>query len=123
MQRTGLAYYSGDDTLNLAWLTGGAVGVVSVVGHVAGEDYASMIRAVDSSDLATALSVHRRLLPAVEAIMHRTQGAIMVKAALQLQGVLAGRTVRLPLVEASEDQVDQLRPDLVRAGLLEDATR
>jgi 4-hydroxy-tetrahydrodipicolinate synthase len=122
MQRTGLAYYSGDDTLNLAWLTGGAVGVVSVVGHVAGEDYASMIRAVDNSDLATALSVHRRLLPAVEAIMHRTQGAIMVKAALQLQGVLAERTVRLPLIEATEDQIGRLRPDLVSAGLLEDAT-
>ena len=61
-------------------------------------------------------------LPAVEAIMHRTQGAIMVKAALQLQGVLAERTVRLPLIEASEDQIGRLRPDLVSAGLLEDAT-
>lgn len=122
MRRTGLAYYSGDDTLNLAWLTGGAVGLVSVVGHVAGDGYAEMIRAVDGSDLATALAVHRRLLPAVEAIMHRTQGAIMVKAALQLQGVLAERTVRLPLVEASPDQIDQLRRDLVTAGLLEDAS-
>ncbi len=36
MAATGLAYYSGDDALNLAWLALGAAGVVSVVGHVAG---------------------------------------------------------------------------------------
>lgn len=120
IERTGLAYYSGDDPNNLAWLTHGGVGLVSVVGHVAGDAYAEMIRAVDRGDLATALAIHRRLLPAVDAIMHRTQGAIMVKAALQLQGVLAERTVRLPLVEATDAQIEALRPDLVAAGLLED---
>lgn len=122
IDRTGLAYYSGDDPNNLAWLTHGGVGLVSVAGHVAGDAYAEMIRAVDRGDLATALGVHRRLLPAVDAIMHRTQGAIMVKAALQLQGVLAERSVRLPLVEATPAQIEALRPDLVAAGLLEDST-
>lgn len=122
IDRTGLAYYSGDDPNNLAWLTHGGVGLVSVVGHVAGDAYAEMIDAVDSGDLATALAVHRRLFPAVDAIMHRTQGAIMVKAALQLQGVLAERAVRLPLVEATTAQIEALRPDLVAAGLLEDTT-
>src|SRR5690606_13957878 len=48
MARTNLAYYSGDDTLNLALLTHGAVGMVSVVAHVAAKQYAQMIRAVDS---------------------------------------------------------------------------
>ncbi|HET7327697.1 MAG TPA: 4-hydroxy-tetrahydrodipicolinate synthase [Nocardioidaceae bacterium] len=122
IERTGLAYYSGDDPNNLAWLTHGGVGLVSVVGHTAGDAYAEMIDAVDQGDLATALAVHRRLLPAVDAIMHRTQGAIMVKAALQLQGVLAERAVRLPLVEATTAQIEALRPDLVAAGLLEDTT-
>jgi 4-hydroxy-tetrahydrodipicolinate synthase len=122
IERTGLAYYSGDDAVNLAWLAHGAVGVVSVVGHVAGEDYARMITSVDAGSLGTALGIHRRLLPAVEAIMTRTQGAIMVKAALQLQGVLPARAVRLPLVEATTAQIEALRPDLVAAGLLEDTS-
>jgi len=52
--------------------------------------------------------------------MTRTQGAIMVKAALELQGVLPNRAVRPPLVEATEGQIDQLRPDLLAAGLLQD---
>jgi 4-hydroxy-tetrahydrodipicolinate synthase len=118
MAATDLAYYSGDDSLTLAHLAQGAVGMVGVVGHVAAARYAQMVAAVDAGDLATARDVHRRLLPAVIAIMTRTQGAIMVKAALQLLGVLGHRTVRLPLVEATHDQVEALRVDLERAGLL-----
>lgn len=119
MARSDLAYYSGDDAHNLAWLAHGAVGVVSVVGHVAGRQYATMVEAVLESDLATAQRVHRELLPAVRGIMTRTQGAIMAKAALQLLGVLTNRAVRLPLVEATEDEVAMLRSDLADAALLE----
>lgn len=118
LARTDLAYYSGDDALNLAWLAHGAAGVVSVVGHVAGRQYAELVRAVDAGNLAAARAVHAGLLPAVLAIMTRTQGAIMVKAALELQGVLTNRAVRLPLVPATDDQVDGLRADLETAGLL-----
>ncbi|MGZ4611767.1 MAG: 4-hydroxy-tetrahydrodipicolinate synthase [Kineosporiaceae bacterium] len=118
MAATGLAYYSGDDALNLAWLAHGAAGVVSVVGHVAGEEYAQLVRAVDAGDLATARAVHTRLVPAVRGLMTRTQGAITAKAALQLRGVLAHRTMRLPLVAATEAEVDQLRVDLGESGLL-----
>jgi 4-hydroxy-tetrahydrodipicolinate synthase len=118
MARTALAYYSGDDALNLAWLAHGAAGVVSVVGHAAGPQYVAMVRAIDAGDLAGARAVHDRLIPAVTAIMTRTQGAIMAKAALQLQGVLPTRTVRLPLVPATDEQVAALRTDLVAAGLL-----
>jgi 4-hydroxy-tetrahydrodipicolinate synthase len=113
-----LAYYSGDDTLNLAHLTQGAVGMVSVVGHVAAGPYAQMVAAVDAGDLATAQRLHRRLLPAVAGIMTRTQGAIMVKAALQMLGLIDNRHVRLPLVEATPSQVEQLRADLEGAALL-----
>lgn len=117
MARTDLAYYSGDDALNLVHLTQGAVGIVSVVGHVATPEYAAMVRAVLDADLAEAVRIHRQLLPAVRAIMTRTQGAIMAKAALQLLGVLAHRTMRLPLVEATDAQVELLRADLALAGL------
>ena len=58
MESTGLALYSGDDVLNLAWLTHGAAGVVSVVGHVAGREYAAMVEAVERGDLTTALDIY-----------------------------------------------------------------
>ena len=118
MARTSLAYYSGDDPLNLAWLAHGAAGVVSVVGHVAGAEYARMVQAVDRGDLVTAREHHVRLLPAVRGLMTRTQGAITAKAALQLQGVLQHRTMRLPLVAATDEEVSLLRADLEEAKLL-----
>ena len=118
MARTELAYYSGDDALNLAHLTQGAAGVVSVVAHVAAAEYAAMMNAVAAADLPEAIRLHRQLLPAVRAIMTRTQGAIMAKAAAQLVGVLTSRAMRSPLVEATEEQVVELRTDLAAAGLL-----
>lgn len=117
MARTGLAYYSGDDALNLALLTHGAVGMVSVVGHVAAAEYAHMVRALDSGDLVRALQLHRRLIPAVRGIMGTGQGATMAKAAVELRGVIRNRTVRSPLIPATDEQVAQLRADLAEAGL------
>lgn len=119
MARSELAYYSGDDALNLAWLAHGAVGLVSVVAHVAGQQYRAMVEAVLEGDLTTAQRVYRELLPAVRGIMTRTQGAIASKAALQLQGVLSSRAVRLPLVEADAELVALLKSDLSECALLE----
>jgi len=118
MLQTGLSLYSGDDDMNLGWLTHGAAGVVSVVGHAAGKEYAAMVAAVDGGDVATALACYRRLVPVVDAVMRRAPGAMMAKAALQLLGVLDNRTMRLPLVPASDDLVADLRTALADAGLL-----
>jgi len=120
MSETGLAFYSGDDVLNLGWLTHGASGVVSVVGHVAGERYAAMVQAVDSGDLAGALEIYRGLVPVVDAVMNKAPGAMMAKAAMQLLGVLPNRNMRLPLVPASDDLVENLRTTLTTSGLLEE---
>src|SRR5690606_29591875 len=87
MRPTGLEFYSGDDTLNLAWLVHGAAGVVSVVGHLVAGSYAAMVSAVDDGDLETARDISARLAPVCDAIMGGGQGAVMAKAALQLQGV------------------------------------
>ncbi|HSV38289.1 MAG TPA: 4-hydroxy-tetrahydrodipicolinate synthase [Nocardioidaceae bacterium] len=114
MQETGLAFYSGDDPLNLGWLTHGAVGVVSVVGHVAGKEYAEMVAAVDRGDLDTAYSLFVKLVPVVEVLMGRIQGAMSAKAAMQLAGVLDNRNVRLPLVPASDDFVAELEATLAQ---------
>ena len=122
MTDTGLAFYSGDDVLNLGWLTHGGCGVVSVVAHVAGRDYATMVEAVEKGDLDTALSTYRKLVPVVDVIMTRAQGAMTAKAGLELLGVLTNRHVRLPLVPASDDLVDEIRSVLTAIGLLEDTT-
>lgn len=115
----GLAVYSGDDTLNLPWLAVGAAGVVSVVAHAAGRQYAEMVAAVDAGDLPTARAVAHRLQPAVRALMNHTQGAITAKAALQLLGVIDHRTVRAPLPAATEEELAIVRDGLVASGLLE----
>jgi 4-hydroxy-tetrahydrodipicolinate synthase len=122
MADTGLAFYSGDDVLNLGWLTHGASGLVSVVAHVAGRDYAAMVDAVDRGDLDTALTTYKKLVPVVDVIMTTAQGAMTAKAALQLMGVLDNRAVRLPLVPAGDDLVAEIRSVLDAAGLLEDTT-
>ncbi len=115
---TDLLYFSGDDATTLPWLALGAVGTVSVVGHVAGREYAAMIAAVDVGDLAGARVVHQRLVPAVEAVLTTSQGAIMAKAALVELGVIEHATVRLPLVESPPEHLEVLRTGLKESGLL-----
>jgi 4-hydroxy-tetrahydrodipicolinate synthase len=116
--RTDLVFYCGDDALNLPMLSVGSVGIVSVVSHAAATQYAEMIRAVESGELGTALRIHRQLIPAVRGIMMSGEpGATMAKAAVQLAGVIGSRTMRLPLLTATDEQVDGLRAALAEAGL------
>ena len=91
MAATDLLWFSGADELNLPLLAIGATGVVSVVGHVAGEQYAAMVAAVDRGDLAEARRIHSSLIPVVDALMSTSQGAIMAKAALVELGVIESR--------------------------------
>lgn len=109
---TDLLWFSGEDALNLPLLALGATGVVSVVGHVAGEQYAAMVAAVDRGDLAQAQALHTSLIPVVDAIMTTSQGAIMAKAALVELGVIESATVRLPLVESPPEHLELLRAAL-----------
>ena len=118
MASTDLAWYSGEDALNLAHLAQGAAGVVSVVAHAAAGAYRQMVDAVDAGDMPTARALHARLLPVVDVIMNRTQGAASASAVVQLLGATTSRTVRLPLVALTGDQVEQLRGALTEAGLL-----
>jgi 4-hydroxy-tetrahydrodipicolinate synthase len=113
--RTDLAFYSGDDMLNLPILAMGGVGVVSVVGHLVGPRLAELIAAVEAGDLPRARAVNDSLLPVCTGIF-RTQGAILVKAALNALGLPAG-PLRPPLVEATDEQLAQLRIDLADGGV------
>jgi 4-hydroxy-tetrahydrodipicolinate synthase len=116
LARTDLAYYSGEDMLNFPLLALGAVGVVSVVGHVVGPRLAELIAAVESGDLVKARAVHESLLPVYTGIMGGGQGVMMVKAALKQLGLPAG-PVRPPLVDATAEQIAQLRTDLTAGGV------
>lgn len=118
MHRTGLEYYSGDDGLNFAWMTGGASGFVSVVGHVAASHYRRMIDLLDADQVWEARELAYSLRPLVAAIMGGGQGAVMAKHAVHLQGLIDTPTVRLPLVPASDDEVERLRRALEAADLL-----
>jgi len=121
LARSDLAVYSGDDVATLPLLAVGGVGVVSVAAHVATAEIAAMIEAYVAGDVAGARAAHLRLLPAYVGLF-RTPGVILTKAALRLRG-LPGGPVRLPLVDATPEQVDVLRHDLAAAGLPVEAAR
>lgn len=108
MATTRLAYYCGTDDLNLPYLAIGAVGLVSVIGNVVPALNADLVQAVRQGDLVAARAIHEHALPLVEAISHASQGAVLAKAALTRSGILAGATVRPPLVEPEAADLDRL---------------
>ncbi len=113
---TGLAYYSGDDPLNLPWLAMGATGFISVISHLAAGQVRDMLSAFESGDLATARKISVSLSPLCEA-MKRLGGVTMSKAGLRLQGIDVGDP-RLPQVPATADQIDALAADMRAAAVL-----
>ena len=115
IQRSAIPVYSGDDILNLPFLSVGAVGFVSVCGHTVGLELKAMLDAWFAGDAPRALEIHQKLLPVFTGTF-RTQGAILTKAAMSLLG-LPGGTTRLPLVDATEAQIEQLRKDLIAGGV------
>jgi 4-hydroxy-tetrahydrodipicolinate synthase len=115
LSRTDLAYYCGDDAFNLPLVACGAVGFVSVVGHVVGVRLREMLDAYEAGDVQRAREIHYSLLPVYTGTF-RTQGAILTKATLKLLGLPAG-PVRSPLVDATAEEVAVLRDDLARGGV------
>ena len=115
LARTDLIYYCGTDMLNLPWLSLGAVGFVSVVGHVVGDRLHDMIDAFGAGQTARARAVHYELIPVYDGLF-RNQGAVMTKAALDLLG-LPGGAVRAPLLAATGAEREQLTLDLTAGGV------
>ena len=116
MAETGLAYYSGDDALNLPWLAMGAVGFVSVWGHLAAGQLREMLNAFNSGDIATARKIAVTLGPLNDA-QTRLGGVTLAKAGLRLQGVDVGDP-RLPQMPATPEQLDELAADMRAAEVL-----
>ncbi len=115
MRRTDLAFYAGDDIAILPLISIGAVGAVSVAGHLVGERLQAMIQSYDAGDVVGARDTHASLLP-VYSGLYRTQAAILVKAALAEINLPSG-PVRAPLVDATPEQVAVLRRDLADADV------
>jgi len=113
--RCGIPVYSGDDILNLPFLSIGAVGFVSVCGHTVGNELKAMLDAWFAGDTSRALEIHQKLIPVFKGTF-KTQGAILTKAAMNLMG-LPGGTTRLPLVDATPAQIATLREDLIAGGV------
>lgn len=116
LRQTELAYYCGHDPWTLPLLALGAVGVVGTSTHLVGARTQDMIRAFARGEVAAARALHEGMLPIYTGIF-RTQGAILVKAALALVGFPVGG-LRLPQVEATESEVARLTVDLRAAGVL-----
>ncbi|MGQ0573956.1 MAG: 4-hydroxy-tetrahydrodipicolinate synthase [Pseudonocardia sp.] len=115
MAATGLAFYSGDDPVNLPWLAVGAVGHVSVIGHVVADRIRAMTDAYESGDVARARELNTSMLPVLRA-MARVGGAVFAKAALRLHGLDVGVT-RLPLPPPTTEQMAAIAADLTEAGV------
>jgi 4-hydroxy-tetrahydrodipicolinate synthase len=113
---TGLAYYSGDDALNLPWLAMGATGFISVISHVAAGQLRELLSAFASGDIATARKINVALAPLCIA-MGRLGGVTMSKAGLRLLGIDVGDP-RLPQVPATSDELDALAADMRAASVL-----
>ena len=112
MTRSDLVYYSGEDALNLPLMAAGAIGLVSVVGHVAAKDLARMVDAVHNNDLMQARHVAANLVPTVDAVMNHMPGVVAAKAALELAGIIQHRGTRLPVLPATDEQMEFLRSKL-----------
>jgi 4-hydroxy-tetrahydrodipicolinate synthase len=113
---TGLAYYSGDDALNLPWLAMGATGFISVISHLAAGQLRDLLSAFASGDVTTARKINVAIAPLTNA-MSRLGGVTLSKAGLRLQGIEVGDP-RLPQVPATAEQIDALATDMRAASVL-----
>jgi 4-hydroxy-tetrahydrodipicolinate synthase len=113
----GLDLYAGDDNLVLPFVGLGGVGGVCVHTHVVGPQVKEMIRLFRAGEVDSARQVDDELAAAYDLIGVVT-GPIQIKAALNLLGHDVGG-VRLPLVQANEGEVAQIRGCLERLRLLE----
>ncbi len=108
-----LTVYSGQDSHTLPMMSVGAVGVVSVISHLAGPLVAEMVHAAASGDYRRATVLHHVLMPLCVACFLETNPG-PVKAAMEEIWESVGG-LRLPLVAPSDETRMQVREAL--AGL------
>lgn len=115
---TGLDWYSGDDDKLLPFLAVGAVGLVSMAGHLVGPALAETIRLASDGDPVGARKSYLSVLDAVDLICGTGNGALRSKLTLALTGRIPSAAMRLPHTPAPAEEVDEVRRALVGLGLL-----
>ena len=120
VDNTELDLYAGDDNLIFPFLEIGAVGGVCVHTHVFGPQVKDLVRRHREGDVEGARALDRDLEPAYD-LLKIVGNPIAIKAALAMTGLDMGG-LRLPLVEANEEERARIRACLERAGILERAT-
>ncbi|MFI7189361.1 4-hydroxy-tetrahydrodipicolinate synthase [Nocardia nova] len=113
---TGLAYYSGDDVLNLPWLSVGAVGFISVIGHLVPERLVQLRDAYAAGEVTLARDINAGLLP-VNRAMARVGGVALIKSSLRLLGMDVGEP-RLPQLMPVGVNLESIVAELRLAGVL-----
>jgi 4-hydroxy-tetrahydrodipicolinate synthase len=116
VEDTGLVLYAGNDDLLLPFLELGGGGGVFVFTHLVGPQVKELIGRFRNGDVDGARALERELRPVVEALAVTTN-PIPVKTALNMLGHDVGG-LRLPLVEATEEEKSAIRDALERAGVL-----
>jgi 4-hydroxy-tetrahydrodipicolinate synthase len=117
VDETGLKLYAGDDNILLPFLKVGGTGGVCVHTHVVGPQVKEQVTRFKAGDVEAAERIEEELQPVYE-ILKVTVGPIGIKAALNLVGHEVGG-LRLPLVEATEDEKTAIRGHLERLGALQ----
>jgi 4-hydroxy-tetrahydrodipicolinate synthase len=113
----GLALYAGDDDLLLPFLELGGTGGVCVHTHLVGPQVKELITRFTEGDVEGARTLDEEIRPSLE-ILKVQANPIAIKAALNLLGHDVGG-LRLPLVEANEDEIAAVRDCLERLRLLQ----
>jgi 4-hydroxy-tetrahydrodipicolinate synthase len=108
--------FSGDDSLTLPMLALGAHGVISVAGHLVGNEIKEMIDSFINGNVLKAQQLHQRLFPLFKT-MFITTNPIPVKTAVNLLGINVGG-MRLPMIEATEEQKIKISQVLKEVGKL-----
>ena len=116
VDESGLDLYAGDDNLIYPFLELGGIGGVCVHTHVVGPQVKEMIRLWNAGEHDAARTLDREVAPSIE-ILRAAPNPIAIKAALNLLGHEVGGH-RLPLVDATEDELARVRDCLARLGLL-----
>jgi len=116
----GLDLYAGDDDLIFPFLELGGVGGVCVHTHVVGPQVKEMVRRFRAGDVEGARALDRELGPSIE-LLRVVVNPIAIKCALNLLGHEVGG-LRLPLVDATDDEREAVRDCLERLRLLQPAT-
>jgi 4-hydroxy-tetrahydrodipicolinate synthase len=111
----GLDLYAGDDPLLFAFLGIGGTGGICVRSHIAGPEMKEMVRRYRAGDVDGARRIDESLAPLWE-LDGVAVNPIPIKTALALVGQDVGG-FRLPMVPATDDELERVRDCLARAGL------